>query len=339
MIIKNKSVREYLIEKAITFIEKNGEIITKCLFSDCDKDSRGEEAHLYINSKTSQFECKKCGKSGNIFTLAIHFGDSKDSVIIKDHSLGSSSKENDFYDQVIECHKNLPLRIRNYLNGRGIKDEVIDDSKLGFCRFYSRNWITIPVKDKKGNYSFFKLREDPKKGNKKLTYPKGKKSQLYKWDILNKTSNRILICEGELDCLLLESLKVNAISSTHGAANFNKEWVQNFNKIKEVYICFDNDRAGRVNSERILKLFEDNSKCRLFKITLPKEVGQGGDITDYFQKKLGNTEDLFLKYSSQYPEKIDTSKFKPLKLSQLKDILGLTIKRDNNFSWNDFSLY
>ena len=329
MVVKHKSVRNYLIEKAISFYEKNGEIITKCLFNDCDEDSRGEEAHLYINSKTSQFDCKKCGKSGNIFTLATHFGDSKDSLIIKDHSLGSSSKEINFDNLVIECHKNLPLRIRGYLNNRGITDEVINSAKLGYSRFYSKNWITVPIKNKKGNYSFFKLREDPKTGNKKLTYPKGKKSQLYKWDTLDKKDHRLLICEGELDCLLTESKKVNAISSTHGVANFKKEWVRYFNKIKEVYICFDNDRAGKTNSIRILKLFEDNSNCKLFKITLPKEVGKGGDITDYFQKQLGSVEDLFLKYSKEYPEKIDTSKFKPLKLSQLKDILGLTIKRDN----------
>ena len=330
MIIKHKSVRNYLIGKAITFYEKNGEIITKCLFNDCDKDSKGEEAHLYINSKTSQFECKKCGKRGNIFTLATHFGDSKDSVIIKDHSLDSSSKEVDFYNQVIEYHKNLPLRIRGYLNNRGITDEVINSSKLGYGKFYGKNWVTVPIKNKKGNYSFFKLREDPKTGIQKITYPKkGKKSQLYKWDTLDKKDNKILICEGELDCLLMESKKVNTISSTHGATNFKKEWVRYFNKVKEVYICFDNDKAGKINSERILKLFEDNSNCKLFKITLPKEVGQSGDITDYFQKKLGSVEDLFLKYSKEYPEKIDTSKFKPLKLSKLKDILGLTIKRDD----------
>ncbi|MCX6723161.1 MAG: hypothetical protein NT094_03830 [Candidatus Staskawiczbacteria bacterium] len=62
------TIKEYLTRKGITFKERGKEIITHCLFSDCDKNSKGVEAHLYFDSKTSQYECKKCGEKGNIVT-------------------------------------------------------------------------------------------------------------------------------------------------------------------------------------------------------------------------------------------------------------------------------
>ena len=55
-------IKEYLISKGISFYERNGELITKCLFNDCDRDSKANESHLYFNSNTSQYECKKCGR-------------------------------------------------------------------------------------------------------------------------------------------------------------------------------------------------------------------------------------------------------------------------------------
>ena len=64
------TIKKYLIRKGIAFRESNGEIITRCLFNDCDKDSRDGEAHLYFDAETGQYDCKKCGERGNIITLA-----------------------------------------------------------------------------------------------------------------------------------------------------------------------------------------------------------------------------------------------------------------------------
>ena len=66
---------EYLNKKGIQYKTFGKELITKCLFSDCDKDSKTNEAHLYFNADTGVYECKKCGEKGNLITLAKHFGD------------------------------------------------------------------------------------------------------------------------------------------------------------------------------------------------------------------------------------------------------------------------
>ena len=134
--IRTIAVRDYLSDKRISYKERNGELIVKCFFNDCDADSKGGEAHLYINSDTGQFNCKKCGAQGNIFTLAKHFGDDK-SAVIKNYKKYKIKK--DFTSLVNTCHQNLPQEIRKYLNDRGITDEILDKRMIGYGTFYKKN--------------------------------------------------------------------------------------------------------------------------------------------------------------------------------------------------------
>ena len=75
------NIKEYLDIRSISYRESGKEIITKCLLNNCDNDSRGREAHLYISSETDQYNCKKCGESGNIITLAEKLRDGGDSYL------------------------------------------------------------------------------------------------------------------------------------------------------------------------------------------------------------------------------------------------------------------
>ncbi len=312
------TIKEYLTQRGIPFREEGGELITKCLFNDCDRDSANNESHLYFSIETGQYDCKKCGEKGNLITLAKHFGDTGP----------APRKTNTFNVELVEkCHEALPPHIREYLNKRGLTNATINEYKLGYGQFYRKPWITIPIKDIYGNYSFFKLRMDPAFGNDKITYPKGAEAQLYDWDNLTKPNIPLVICEGELDRLLLLSKGVSAITSTHGAMTFKDEWVEKIRKDNKIYICFDNDEAGKKGSERVAKMLE-NVGCEEYIITLPEEVGEKGDITDYFIKLGGSVEDLFGKYTKPYPEKIDTAQFSPMSSEQLIDTLGLTIKYD-----------
>ncbi|MFA6587579.1 MAG: toprim domain-containing protein [Patescibacteria group bacterium] len=319
MTLQTITIREYLAQKGIAFRESGNELITKCLLNECDKDSRNGEAHLYFNTETGQYDCKKCGAQGNLQTLRKHLGDEESRP---------RRTINSVTDKVEKYHQALPIHIREYLHERGLTDAVIDAYKLGYGQFYRKQWITIPIKDTYGNYVFFKLRQDPAFGNDKMTYPSGVEAQLYDWGALETSDSPLVVCEGELDRLLLISKGVLAVTSTHGAMTFNKEWAERIQNLKEVYVCFDNDNAGRKGAERTAKMVEDGGKVETFIITLPPEVGDGGDVTDYFTKLNGTVEDLFSKYAKPYPERIDTSKFTPLTVNQLLATLGLTIKHD-----------
>ena len=319
MNLKNITIKEYLTQKNISFRESGKELITRCIFGDCDTDSKGNEAHLYFHTETGQYDCKKCGTKGNLLTLAKHLGDITD---------GQKPLVKSFDVELVEKHHQaLPPHIREYLRRRGLTDAIIDQYKIGYGQFYRKQWITIPIKDIYGNYSFFKLRQDPAFGNDKITYPKGIEAQLYDWEMLTNISGPLIICEGELDRLLLTSKGVSAVTSTHGAMTFKDEWVEKIKKETKVYICFDNDDAGKKGSERVAQMMD---KCGYdtHLITLPKEVGDAGDITDYFIKLNGTTNDLFGKYAKSYPEKVDTTQFKPLTTEALLETLGLTIKYD-----------
>lgn len=320
MNLSNITIKEYLSEKGIPFRESGKEIITKCLFNNCDNDSQGNEAHLYFSAETGQYDCKKCGEKGNLITLAKHFGDTKP----------KPRTTNTFNAGLVEkCHLALPSHLREYLHKRGLTDAIIDEYRLGYGQFYRKPWITIPIKDIYGNYSFFKLRQDPAFGNDKITYPKGAEAQLYDWEMLAKTDTdkQLVISEGELDRLLLLSKGIPAITSTHGAMTFKDEWIEKVGKGRKVYVCFDNDDAGRKGSERVAKIVE-NGGNETYIITLPEKVGEHGDVTDYFVKLGESVDDLFGKYAKPYPERIDTTQFSPMSSEQLIETLGLTIKYD-----------
>ena len=245
--MKQEDIKEYLTEKNIHFKKKNGELITKCIFNDCDKDSRPNEAHLYFSKETGQYHCKKCNEKGNLTTLKKYFGDTQK----------RNYKNKRFNtDLVYRCHSQLPERIRDYLNKRGIKDEVINRYKIGYGTFYGKNFITIPVKDKNG-YQFFKLRQDPQDGNEKITYPAGKQSQLY--GMYAPKGEDLIFCEGEFDALALIAQGYYALTSTHGAGTFKEEWINDdILNAGRIFVCFDNDEAGKKGSEKVLKILNNN---------------------------------------------------------------------------------
>jgi hypothetical protein len=87
-------------------------------------------------------------------------------------------------------------------------------------------------------------------------------------------------------------------------------------------------KLERKGSERVAKMVE-NGGYETHIITLPEEVGEAGDITDYFAK-IGWVRGglIFKKYAKPYPERIDTSQFSQISSEALLDTLGLTIKYD-----------
>jgi DNA primase len=209
----------------------------------------------------------------------------------------------DRIDPIILAHRyhdTLPLGLRDYLNHRGITDEVINVHLLG----WDGKRITIPIFDRDGRLAFFKLAKDPadQRQEPKMLAPAGSSAELYGWERLRVKPPRIVICEGEFDRLVLESRGIAAVTSTGGAAVFRKEWAEAFHDIPEVFVCFDRDDAGVRGARRVVTLVPH---ARV--VTLPEEVGDGGDITDYFVRHGHNRENfitLLAQARSLPPEEI-----------------------------------
>lgn len=179
--------------------------------------------------------------------------------------------------------KQLPKDIHTWLNNRGISDSVIEKYEIQF----ENNKVIIPIRDGKGNFLFNKYRRNPaSEDGPKYQYAKGASSVLFG---TNEASDKgaIVITEGEFDCMALVSRNIPAVSSTGGSGTFEEEWKDYFVG-RDTYICYDNDEAGIKGAFNVQSVIP-HAKI----IWLPKQVGEHGDVTDFFVK-LGKTTEDFL---------------------------------------------
>ncbi len=109
------TIKDYLSEKLIKYHEHGKELITHCLFN---------EAHLYFNAQTGQYQCKKCLTEGNMLTLMKQLGDNPGDYDIAGHEKVNfeprvTAKKNAIDEKdVTKYHKALPKEIREYLINR-----------------------------------------------------------------------------------------------------------------------------------------------------------------------------------------------------------------------------
>ncbi len=170
---------------------------------------------------------------------------------------------------------NMPQNIAEWLSKRGLTASTIHDAQLS----WNGDELVIPIFNAEGVHLFNKYRRNPASSDgPKYRYEKGSTSALYNLHTILREDVKqpIFICEGELDCLLLNSLGVSAVTSTGGSGTFNKEWAQHFEG-KEVYIVFDRDDAGYKGAMKAQGIIPHA------KVVILHDDFEGNDITDYFQ--------------------------------------------------------
>ena len=75
MMNQEMTIKQYLENKNIDYKQRGDQLWVKCLFNDCDDDSRPNEYHLSFNTNTSQYYCHKCNAKGNLKSIMEFFGD------------------------------------------------------------------------------------------------------------------------------------------------------------------------------------------------------------------------------------------------------------------------
>jgi 5S rRNA maturation endonuclease (ribonuclease M5) len=328
-----QEIVDLLRDNNVDYREHGNELTMHCLFSECDADSRGTEAHLYINKNTGLYDCKKCGEKGNLVTLKEHFGVVAPRPALPKRIPASLDK------QAIIYHDTMPNNIREYLRTeRLLSDDIIDSYQLGFMEQQGRRWITIPVTDRSGSVLFLKLRQDPfrpAEGQPKYMSTGGEAS-IFNVQTLSNKPDALIICEGEFDCMVLHSFGIPAICSTAGVATFKDEWIDQLSFVRDFYVLMDNDDAGRKGADSLVaKLAAAHPDSSVMRVTLPPEVGEHGDVTDYFKQALGRSEDL-TETTGKYvtlaagKEPIDVTQFDEMELQEVVKTLSLTIKHDDD---------
>lgn len=154
------------------------------------------------------------------------------------------------------------------MTGKAVRD-------LGLWYNTQTKRLEIPVFDEKRYHIFNKSRRDPlaTEGAKYL-YPKGTSSRLFNIQLVAKAS-RVIVCEGELDAVLLYGHGFIAVSSTGGAGTFLPEWAELL-RGKEVIICYDTDKAGMSGALRVQEMIPWAKIA-----SLPNASGKVKDVTDY----------------------------------------------------------
>jgi DNA primase len=170
-------------------------------------------------------------------------------------------------------HNFLPDEIRSYLKGRGIPATIIEGHLLG----WNGERITIPIfgenRRKVLGFRYAKSPTDISDTPEVISDP-DLGVQLYGLDRLLRKPSRVVICDGEFNRLVLEANDFAAVCSTGGADVFLEEWAPYFEGVRQVFICFNRDRAGEAAAKNVQAILPRARIVRLPACAL--------DVTDFF---------------------------------------------------------
>jgi DNA primase len=169
-------------------------------------------------------------------------------------------------------HNFLPEEIRSYLKGRGILATIIEGHLLG----WNGERITIPIFGENRKVLGFRYAKSPAdtSDSPEVISDPDLGAQLYGLDKLLRKPSRAVICDGEFNRLVLEANDITAVTSTAGAEVFLKEWLPYFDGVKQVFICFNGDRAGEAAAKKVQSILP---RARIVKLP-----ACALDLTDFF---------------------------------------------------------
>lgn len=244
----------------------------------------------HVNFEKGFWHCKPCDKGGTVASLIQTLrkeslqtskGKSKITNISEARSRrGDPDAERISMGAVEGWHAALesdPNHLSEMRETRGITFETIKKYKIGYDQ--SHNAFTIPILDGQEVLNVRRYRPNPHGKEKKIWNIEGMgTARLYPLDSL-KNSDPIIICEGEMDALITIQNGFSAISSTSGAGHWDPQWGVLFTD-RQVYICYDNDSAGRKGARKAAGNVLNHAK-EVYLVSLPIEE-KGADLTDYF---------------------------------------------------------
>ena len=226
------------------------------------------------------------------------------------------------------------------INFLALKEGI--DNKTAYKR--ACEMLGIPPGTKQIIIATYDYIENSVLANKKIKYIDNNGSKKYYWEktqaqggrhpIYNvdalMTAERVYLAEGEKDCDTLSSNGLKAVSCPNGANSIHPELIEKLLPIKEIYICYDNDDAGRNGTDKILcKLKAQGYQGKVFTICWSDNLKSGYDITDFFneEKSVTDFEQLFKPVDlSQLQNNTDHITETDYKLTNLADIQPETVK-------------
>lgn len=262
-----------------------------------------ESLSINLKDEGGLFYCFGCGARGNLvhfYKLRFHLDTLAETVdqIAEQFGLRTVTTRID-PEQVNVWHEALMLRadiLQALLEERCITEQTVLRFRLGFDVASSR--ITIPI-----------MLTDGRCVNvRKWLLPSYRRStqtakcvgvtgsnavQLFPVNALEQS--QIILCEGEIDCMLLHQYGFNGLTTTGGVQSFTSQWIP-YLRDKDVVLMFDNDTAGREATLRVRDILVRHV-AQLRSVTLPPmSKAPEPDIADYCLEFGSDTAVLFKRF-------------------------------------------
>jgi len=174
-------------------------------------------------------------------------------------------------DAIVDWHLNMPDSRREYFLKRGLFDQAINDFMLG----WDGKRYTIPHLYRLVPFGVKRRQSEINDGiDAKYTSVTGSRAGLFNADVLWNT-DKVVICEGEIDAMLLTQWGFPAVSSTAGAGTWKADWVKLFSSVQKIWILYDNDEAGRKGSSLV---FSTLRRAKI--ISYPKDIKDCGELLE-----------------------------------------------------------
>jgi hypothetical protein len=168
---------------------------------------------------------------------------------------------------------------------RGYTDDTIKKFELG----WDGDRITIPVRDAEGVIvNVRRYLPHPTKGQAKFLSFKEGYGAARLFNVAALAFDNVVLCEGEMDCILLAQEGFHAVTATGGAGTWKGPWTPLFAG-KKVVICYDHDRAGRLGAKTVAEQLSGTA-APISTVEWPATFLKKGDVTD-FLVTLGNSVD------------------------------------------------
>lgn len=149
---------------------------------------------------------------------------------------------------------------QEYLEKRGLKP-AINGHRLGYVNNPPEGWdrykgyISIPFHNPDGEVVCIRFRKldppDPDNAPKYLQ-PSGTATRLFNMPALMSNTDTIVITEGEIDCMTLEVMGINAVGVT-GATSFKPWYAGLVEGFHNIIVWGDPDKAGQEFNEKVIK--------------------------------------------------------------------------------------
>jgi len=260
---------------------------------------------LSINFQAQLFYCFGCNKKGSSLDLINEIwecGRSKaQSVLLGKGKLKLFNNEVEEYHEYLMENKQFQSLLTEL---KGLSIDTIKKYKIGYNKINNR-W-TIPIFNQYDRVINIRQYSNTAK-SKMLNFS----SQINLFPS-KPITDKVYICEGEWDCMLLRQHNIEAVTTTGGASTWFDHWNEYF-RGKQVFICYDGDEAGIKGAKKVATSLIPFAN-EVFIISMPMDT----DVSD-----------LVLKYGIEALKEQDCEKFEleTIKYDELSfDSTGMSLK-------------